>query len=61
MITIDEQQLKELIDDLTMIEDDLYTCLDAEPMKCDRLNGSGYMIGRVIRILKSKLENNQKV
>tara|TARA_R100000458_G_scaffold50013_1_gene49962 strand:+ start:4694 stop:4879 length:186 start_codon:yes stop_codon:yes gene_type:complete len=61
MIKIEEQQLKELIEDLIMIEDDIYTCLDEEPTKNDRLNGSGYMIGRVIRVLKSKLEKNKKV
>ena len=61
MIDIDKQELKIMIDDLKMIEDDVYTCLYEEPKKNDRLNGTGYMTGRLIRILEKKLENINKV
>ena len=60
MIQISEEKLKELIDDLNMIEDDIYKMLDKEPKKCDMLNNSGYMLGRIIRVL-SNLDNKIKV
>jgi len=45
--------IKELTDDLEMVEDDIYKLLDKEPYKCDSLHNSGYILGRVIRVLKS--------
>jgi len=60
MIQINETQLKELIDDLIMVEDDIYVMLNKEPKKCDMLNNSGYMLGRIIRVL-SQLDNQIKV
>lgn len=55
MTALDNQEIKVMIDDLTMVQEDLWNCLDAEPVKNDRLNGSIYMIARIIRVLKNQI------
>ena len=55
MTTLDNQEIKVMIDDLTMVQEDLWNCLNAEPVKNDRLNGSIYMIARIIRVLKNQI------
>jgi len=45
--------IKELTDDLNMVQDDIYNLLDTEPEKCESLHNSGYILGRVIRVLNS--------
>jgi len=50
---ISSSLIKELTDDLEMVEDDIYQMLEDQPKLCESLHNSGYILGRVIRVLKS--------
>ncbi len=50
---ISSSLIKELTDDLEMVEDDIYQMLEDQPKLCESLHNSGCILGRVIRVLKS--------